>query len=461
MSSARTPRPRLRLVATGSRLVVGLLVAGGLVAGTVAAIPLTLPGVHTEPARTVVTPDAGESVLVCAGPFRALGRDGSDALQMQAAGTPAITTGTDGAEPVRGEVSAADIVGDSAVAVFTSEGGALVSAAQSLTLRDPDLSGLAAAACRPTQMQAWLVGGTASVGAADVVTIANPSEIASTVTITTYGDAEPSERTAIVPARTQIAYPLASAAVGQSSLVVHIAADGAAVRAALQSSLVRTLDPGGIDLQDDAGGPAFTHVLAGVQVNRLDADEVTTRVRLLAPDADSEAEITVRAVGSDRDAIEPLRVPLTAGTPLDVGFPGLASGTYRIDVTASEPVVAAAWQTNGFHPGSDFAWMTPAPVLEGSTLLTVPASATARLHVLDAAGAQGDVVLTDLASGDTLTITVDAGGAALTPLRSGTTYLVESSTLFRAAVALSGRDALAGFPLWPEASRPVSVTVYP
>lgn len=462
---AATPAPRWRLVQKTSRLVAGAAVAVGLVIAVAVAVPAPLPQIRAVAAQTLVTPDAGESVLVCGGPFLALGRDVGDALQMQSTGTVRFTVGSDGAEPDAGELTAVDVVGDDVVPFYTSVGDGqsvpLIAAAQSVLFRDSALSGLAAGACRPASMQAWLVGGAAAVGASDVITLANHGEVASTVTLTTYGESAPVVRTTVVGAGTQVAVPLASAVVGEQAPVVHVSADGAPVRATLQSSLVRTLDPGGVDLQDDAGAPARALTLAGVRAVAPRGGDVTTQLRLMATEADTEVTVTVRSAGSTTDRGTPLTVGLAAGVPVDLGLPGLTAGVYSIDVAATEPVVAAVSQATGFHSGADFAWMTPAPVLDDVTSFAVPESGAAQLHIVGAAGVDQEAVLTEVASGSERTVAIPAEGSALVALRSGTTYTVSSDAEIRAAVTLSGPDALAGWPLWPESSRPEPITVYP
>lgn len=457
--------PRLRVVQRTSRLVAGLAVAAGLVVAVVVAVPAPLPQVRGVAAQSIVTPDAGESVLVCPGPFLVLGRDAGDALRMQSTGSARVTVSSDGAEPVLSDLVAVDVDGDSAVPIVTApadlQPAPYVAAAQSVVFRDSNLSGLAAGACRPASMQAWLVGGTAAVGASDVITLANHGEVPSTVTLTTYGESAPVVRTTIVGAGTQVAVPLASAVVGEQAPVVHVSADGAPVRATLQSSLVRTLDPGGVDLQDDAGAPALAHTIAGVRVVAPRGGDVTTQVRLMATEVDTDVSVTVRSAGSTSDRGTPLTVRLAAGVPVDLGLPGLTAGVYSVDVAASAPVVTAVSQATGFHAGSDFAWMTPAPVLEGVTALAVPERGAGQLHIMDAAGTDQQVVLTEMDSGAERVVDIPAEGSALVAVRSGAAYTVSSDAAIRAAVTLSGTDALAGWPLWPESSRPVPITVYP
>lgn len=457
---APTTRP-VRVVATGSRLLLGAVMAGALVAGALAGIPAALPGVHATAAHTVVTPDTGDTVLVCNGPFRALGRDASDALQMQSASQPRIQLGGLGEEPALEELDTPLLEGDSGVPVYTVPAEAPpADAAQSIRLSAPDLTGFAAGACRTPGMQAWIVGGAASVGTSDVLTLANPGEVPSRVTLTTYGAEGPSARDVIVPARAQIALPLAAAAIGASAPVVHVSAEGAPVHAALQSSLVRTLDPGGIDLQDTAGLPSTELVIAGVQVRSASQEELV-RLRLLAPESATVAQVSIRLAGESGDAAEPQMVPLIGGAPAEIGFPGLAPGVYSIHVRAAAPLVGAVWQSTGSHPGSDFAWMTPAPEIEGQVVTAIPGGANARIHLVNTGDGERTVVVTDLADGVSREMSIPAGSSTLLSLRRAASFAVEADAGIHAAVAMYGADLLAGWPLWPAAGEATPVTVYP
>lgn len=454
-----TARQRAR---SASRFALGTAVIAAVVGGALLAIPSDLPGVRTVAASTQVLPASADSIVTCAGPFRALGRDTSDAQQMQVAGRLRVLAATDGGDLIESSLLTPGL-DDAAAAVFTvpvAGGGARVGAAQSVSLSDDDIAGFAASGCRPAAMQAWLVGGSAEVGTSDVLSLANPGEVASTVTITVFGAEEQQTSTVVVPSFTQTAMPLAALAIGQSDPVVFVSAEGAPVRAALQSSIVRTLDPGGIDWQDSAGTPERSLVLAGVQVVVDRSEEGLSVLRLMAPEADASATVRVRRAGDDTDAAPAQTIPLTAGVPAEVGFPGLPAGVYSVHIDAEEPIVAAAWQATGIHSGSDFAWMTPAPVIEDAVIASVPSGAGARLHLV-ADTAATEVRVTDLDRETSRTITLDAGGSAVVTVRAGASFVIEADAGIHAAVAMSGRDALAGWPLWPGDAQTQPLTVYP
>lgn len=462
MSQTRRSVASRKAVARGARMLGGSIAAVLIVIGVVAVGQLPLPEVHTTAAERDITPPAGTATLVCAGPFRALAQDGAAGLQWQAAGVPERLTSSAGGTVSPLALATPELSGGQSVpgyiATPTSSGPLLLSAAQSLTLAGDDLGGFAASACRPPSLQSWLVGGTGEVGSFDVLTLANPGDVPATVTLTTYAGGQPTVDTVVVPARSQWATPLAASAVGQSAPVVHVQADGAPVRAALQSSLVRTLDPGGIEWQDDAGTPQTVQVLAGVQLVESAADVAPLRVRVMATGAATDAEFIVRGAGAEAVAAE--TVHLEAGVPTEVAFPTLSPGVYWIEVRAQEPVVAAAWQSTGTHAGSDFAWMTPTRELTDTVLFSVPTAPQAQLQLVNAGASEVAVTVTDLRDNSAREVTLAAGTSQLLPVSGGANYRVDTDGALRAALALGGADALAGWPLWPEAGLPVPLTIF-
>lgn len=457
-----TQRNAIRLVATGARLLVGAVVAVGCVVGVTAAAAAPWPQVDHQPAQTRVSPTPGDTVLVCNGAFRALGRDTRDVSRMFAAGTPALTSGA-ASRPEQLRLAVPDLGDVSGAPVYTApaEGGEspLVAASESISLAEEDLTGLASAACREPSTESWLIGGAVSTGAGDVVVLSNPGEVPATLTLTVYGGEQEQTSSTVVPAHTQVAVPLASVAAGRQQPIVRVTATGSPVRAVLQSSLVRTLDPAGIDLQDSAGAPERRLGFAGVQVVAPASDSATTLLRLLSPEGASEATVIVRGAGDGSDAR--FTVPLAQGAPVEVDLSDLAIGTYQVDVEADAPITGAIWQTSGIGPGTDFAWMTPAPQLERPVAVAVPDGPSPRLHVVNSGDADATVTLRPVDGGESVDTVVPAGGSELVTVVADTTYILESTAPVRAAVTLTAPNALAGWPVWPAAGEQEPITVYP
>lgn len=461
-----TQNRAIRVVATGARLLVGAAVAVGCVVGVTAAVALPWPGVVNEPAQVSVTPTAGDSTLVCTGDFRAIGRDTQNAGQMSSAGDFALTRDSVGASE-SSELSAADLstadfsgaaAGPSKIVGSPDQGSAaLIAAAESISLAADDLSGLAGSACREPSTESWLVGGTVETGTSDLIILTNPGDVTATATITVFGS-EQSSTTTLVPAGTQLAVPLASVAAGLQQPVVRVTAAGAPLRAVLQSSLIRTLDPSGIDMQDTAGAPRADLTFAGVQVLVKNPDYPVSLLRLMATDQSGEASITVR---SDEEVVRQLSVPLDAGIPAEVNLDGLDTGMYTVEVTAEAPVVGAVRQVTGIGAGADFSWMTPAPQLSGEVLIAVPDGPHPRIHLVNAGDSAVSATLTPSAGGAAQEIAVPAGGTADIDVSQGSTYSLTTDAPVHAAITMAGTNQIAGWPIWSGTAAADPVTVYP
>jgi len=198
-----TANRAIRVAATGARLLTGAVVAAACAVGMVVAVTAPWPTVTRDPAQAAVTPQPGDTVLVCNGDFRALGRDTANPLQMEsAASTRFVAEGSDGAPDVT-SLSVTDLTGSGEVrrlsAVVEGDTAPLIGAAESVTLEADDLAGFAAAPCRAASSESWLIGGTVATGSEDLIVLTNPGAVPSTVTLTVYGTVRGTS-TSIVPA---------------------------------------------------------------------------------------------------------------------------------------------------------------------------------------------------------------------------------------------------------------------
>ncbi|MEW2009874.1 MULTISPECIES: DUF5719 family protein [Microbacterium] len=453
-----------RVVATSARLATGVVVAAACVVGVVAAVHAPWPTVTHEPAQEQVTPLPGDSVLLCSGDFRALGRNTAAPLEMRAAGTPRVTAGGTSGAPTSSGLAAPDLVDGDDVPVLTGavEGRSapLIAGAESVRLAADDLAGLAASPCGVPRLESWLIGGSVGTGAEDVVLLANASDVAATVTLAVYGTAR-GGRTVIVPPRTQTALPLTSVAAGNDVPVVKVSAVGAPVRAVLQSALMRVLDPVGADQQEAVAGPQQHLVLPGVQAFETEGDQGDmTVLRLLAPGADATARVRVTGQ-SGAAGLDEFVVPLTADEPTQVSLSGLEPGTYTVEIDADAPVVAGVRQQDGFGADSDFAWVTPAPQIDTEVAFAVPAGPSPKLQLANPADEEVTVTLRTIEGDAPQEITVPAGGTRAVEVRADRSYLLQPAGPVHAAVTLTGAGALAVLPVPAPAGVESSITVYP
>lgn len=458
-----TPQRGRRLI-TGTRIAVGAVVAVGAVLAVVLGASAALPGIQNTPAVSTVTPVPGDTVIVCNGSFRALGRDSVRAEAMVSAAGPTVTVDRSQAEPVVKELAMPEVTGgtgaQSLTGVVVDRIAPLLSASESMTVSAEDLDGFAAAPCREPSTSSWLVGGDVSTGASDVVLLTNPGDVPATVQLDVYGESR-SASTTVVPAGTQIGLPLASIASGEARPVIQVASDGVAIRASLQSSLIRTLDPVGIDIQDGVSGPQDQVSFAGVQAFAAPGDDATGVVlRMLAPEADAQAIVRVRPIGESSAAAEEFTVDLGQAVPGEVALSGLAPGVYDVEIDSTSPLVAAIRQTSLSGTDADFAWMTPASEIASELAFTVPRGPSPAVHLSNPGVADATVLLTG--AGEEREVLVPAGSSVSMPLRGGTSWRMLPSAPIHAAVTMTGDNAqLAGWPLTPSAVTQQPITVRP
>lgn len=467
-----TRRKALVWAATSTRLVVGTALAAGVVLAVGVGVAAPWPEHETQPVSLSATPTPADTVLACTGPLLALGRDAADAAGLTAAAASGSVSGSDGAplESVPLAVTPAVTAGDATAALVAAPDGDRRSdavAATSASVEAEDLRGFTASACRQPLIESWLVGGSTTTGAADLVVLSNPSDVAATVQLTLYGPtgaSTPAGGTGLrVDPRSQRVVPLASLGVGEEAPIVRVTASGAPVTAALQSVITRTLLPGGVEQTGAIVSAETTQVIPGVQVPQsavdVAASGATTIVRVVAPGADTTVAVTV----ADERGTEVLKesVPLTADLPTEIELSGLGVGRYTVTTTASSPVTAAVWQTTGFGEASDFAWYTPAPVLTGDTLVAVPDGPSPAVFLVGGA-ADASVTLQPVQGpGDAIDSSVTAGGVSVVAATPGTVYRLETDAPVRASVSYAADGQLGGFPVWPADAVAAALTVYP
>ncbi|WP_460800557.1 DUF5719 family protein [Microbacterium sp. GXF6406] len=456
-----TQKRAIRVVATGARLLVGAAVAVGCVIGVTAAVAAPWPTLANEPAQVEVTPSTADSTLVCTGDFRALGRNTQDAAEMSSAGSSRLTLDSSGPRE-ESTLTASDMpdgfTGPQRIIASAEQNSAtLVGAADSIELTAEDLTGLAASACREPSTESWLVGGSVETGTNDIIILSNPGSVTATATLTVFGHEE-SASTMLVPAETQVAVPLASIAAGMDGPVVRITAKGAPVRAVMQSSLIRTLDPTGVDLQDTAGTPSMSLVFAGVQVLEESDETALTVMRLMATDTDTVASVTV---SGDGEEARRRTISLGAGTPVELELEDLEPGVHVVTVEAYGSITGAIRQTTRVGVGSDFAWMTPAPVIAGETLIAVPEGPDPRIHLVNPTAEDISASLAPTNGAAAEEIIVPGGGSVVVDVADERVYALAGDGTLHAAVIMSGTDAIAGWPVWPAASAQDPITVYP
>jgi hypothetical protein len=461
----------LNFAATSTRVVVGAAVAAAVVLAVILGAATPWSTVATSPGAVVATPAAADTVAACTGGLVALGRDTADVSRLAFAAPQAVVHESAGDDADTATLAPSPAIeGDDGADVYI--GPAVdgertdIAAAGSAQVDAPDLRGFAASACRAPMLESWLVGGATTTGSGDVVLLGNPGEVPATVTLAVYGvsgpQTPPGDGGIVVAPGTQKIVALAGIGVGEEAPVVRVTASGAPVTAALQSSITRTLLPGGVDQIGATAAASERIVIPGIAVTdtAVAAAEAgaTTRVRLLSAQADTTATVTVTKVGGARVSTQD--VPLTVGVPSEAGLSGLPEGDYTVSVEADAPVVAAAWQTTGFGEGADFAWYSATPEVSASTLVAV-ADGPAPTVVVTAGDEAAEIELEPLSGGDATTVEVAAGQSTSVSLDGGLVYRLSPTAPVHALVSYRGAGALAGVPVWPADADASALTVYP
>lgn len=440
--------------------------AGLGAAAAIAVLPwLAWPQIAPAPASVEIVPQSTGQTLVCPGDLLAPARDSTQVAELSAAAVQEVVTAGDAAIERRDLSSDAE---DLRPLVLSSAAGAVpFAAAGSSSVAAADLAGFSAAACRIPLLDSWLVAGAGVTESADFVVLGNPGEVAATVTLTVYGAAgpevPPGGADIVVRAGSQQIVPLAGLALGEESPVIHVQATGAPVAASVQSSVTRTLDPGGVDQAGAIAAVDTALRIPGVAVTRADGGAGTgqapTAVRLLSPIDAGAATITVRAVGQVDPVLAPTTVELPAGIPTVVEVPGLGVGTYVIDIESVQPIVAAAWQATGFAAPSDFAWYEPAPAIAQDAVIAVPAGPSPTLTITGSAFQEVVVELTEV-GGSPVPVTIPAGSSAQIPVRANAAYVLTGGPV-TASVGYAAPDALASFPVQPGEAGREGIVVFP
>lgn len=461
----------LRALTTGTRVLIGAALAVVIVVAVIVAVGFPVPGIARDALRIVDTPTPSQTVAVCPGPVLATGRTFGAAGSVSVASPASVVSGSPDGTPRDETLSASTDEGPQVLRLDPAgDVPAVVAAAQSASVADEDLSGFAAAPCTAPQFEAWLVGGATTTGSADLVVLSNPGDVAATVQLTVYSSTgalfPPGGRDVVVASGAQVVLPLAGLVLGELAPVIRVQAEGAAVAAHLQTSRTQTLQPVGLDVTGPSTAPAEHQRIVGLVTpppgEGAASNVATASVRLLAPSQPVSARVTVFAVGSTQQIGESVEVPLTAGIPLDVDLPGLAAGTYTIDVSAPSPIVAAGWSSTAADGARDNAWLAASPALdEPSYVAVAPASGdvSSSFRVV-AEDAPARVTLTPLEAGAPISITVEPRGSQSVAVPSGVWRVESSGTIF-ASIGYAGPAALAGYPVAASAEASAAVVVVP
>lgn len=496
---ARTASGRGRTITLVSlRVVRGLVgaAAAAVVIGAVGLVPL--PTVGIDPLAVTVEPPPADMLQLCTGSLLRLGDDsGSNAGQASPVGTADVTVAADGGTATTTPLAQSDAgtggtrQAPSVLTLAASPDAALAGAQTQVATGAGDLSGLAASACAEPTSSAWLVGGAATIGRTTLLLIANPTAVSADVTIRMWSEtgAVSAPGMAIeIPAGQQKVLPLAGFAPGIASPVVHVEARGGQIVAALQTSVVRVLDPGGVDVNGAGAAPSTASVVPAVRIfdelgvssslGLADHEDLEAIARVGNPgDADATVEVSLLPVAADGPATS-FEITVPAGTVTDVplstalelGQAPFPDGSYSVSFQSDVPVVTGVRASTTPAPAADaggipqagpvdLAWFSSAPALHGDALIAVADAPSPMLVAVNPDNTERTLTLEPLGGGDTVLLVLPPARPAAIALTPGEGYRVLDADGVRVGITFAGPGALAGYTLRSarEADSPIVV----
>ncbi|MBN9606129.1 MAG: hypothetical protein J0G30_05915 [Actinomycetales bacterium] len=458
-SAARAPRaPRApgrarRAALLGLRVVAGAVASGAAVVTVLVVGLAPLPSIGVTPLAVTVTPQPADQVRVCSGSLVRFGdASGGDADTPRRVGSPDLAV-----TPVDGSVALTRLEagdaggGEGAPTVLTLPAGSSVPPAgvQTQIVLDPGLTGLAMTACSEPSSTNWLVGGSTTTGRTTLLLLANPGDVDAQVSLDIWGEsgavAAAGARGIVVAAGTQRVLSLAGFAPDLTAPVVRVTSRGGSVAAALQTSVVRGITDGGVDVVGPSAAPGLDLVVPGVRILGSGAvanalaregwDDAAAIVRLAVPGADpAKVRVTLvpddPSVGSsffelDVDAGATAEAPLDSGVETESGA-AIPDGSYTVLIESDQPVVGGVRATAALEPpagaedefggpaapASDLAWF-PAAVPLGGDVETPTGTASGTLLALANPGEQPVTVTVRVDPGST-----DGAGSVATSASS-------------------------------------------
>jgi len=412
----RRPAAR-RILLVGARSTVGLIGVGIAVVTVAAASLLPLPTLGTGATSTVVNPVAATQQRICPGPILRLGDDtGQEATTALTLGSPEVERASTRGTPALENLTPTDNTGNLPSqrlvlpAAAAGEDPGLLAGSQSQYLDAGDDVGFAATDCAAPASESWLVGGSTLTGRTTLLELNNPSKVAALVDLSIYSEAGAVQAAGtdgiLVPAGGQRILSLAGFAPGIASPVILVESAGGQVSAHLQESIVRTLEPGGLDILGTTTRPSTTTVIPGIVVadqEAIDAasgldgyQDIQGALRILIPGDPSDGPSSVTVTVTSEDGTSPTNqatITVDPGKVTDVPLGDFAAGNYTITVTSDQPAVSAIrTSTVTLRPGAgpdaaptvdatDLGWFVGAPELHDQALVAVAPGPDATLHL--------------------------------------------------------------------------------
>lgn len=473
----------------GARAITAMAGIAVAVVTVGAAQLVEWPTVSRPALSTVVEPQPSEQLRVCPGPLLTLGDDPNEASTATSIGSATtVSAARAGASvspwttPEVADIRAVDnaqSARDGApllLSVPVEDGTTtppLVAGSQSQAVLSETIGGFAAAACAEAVSESWLVGGSTDIGHTSLVLLTNPTSVVASVDLTVYGetgrvDAPGSTGILVQPSEQRI-ISLAGLAPNLKSPIVQVQATGGQIAATLEESLVRGIDPGGVELVGPTAAPADDITIAGVRIpvatgsqEAPEAEEFsdeTPTVRVLVPGPD-RAEVQVGILSEDGEATgASQRLELEPGIATEIPLTALAAGVFTVRLQSDQPLVAAARTTSIGTTTRDFGWFAASEPLSRDFAVSVAPGPSPTLHLYNRDRMDATLsVLVD--GGSAVDVEVAAGQSVIVPMLPSGRYTIAGGSQIVASVGYSGDGALSSFALNPPGPLATPIRVY-
>ncbi|MCU1586465.1 MAG: hypothetical protein JWM49_3021 [Microbacteriaceae bacterium] len=480
---AREPRTARGAVLVGARIVTGIVgvAVAALAIGAATLVPL--PSYTSAPPGVVVTPVASAQQRVCPGPVLRLGdASGQQATVISSVGKPTVRHSQTAGRATLAPLRSTDNTSGVAPELLTlpphspsSTAAPILSGSQSQSIDSGDLVGFAAAECAEGSADSWLVGGSTVTGRTTLITLSNPSNVVATVNLTIYSEAGPvsaagAQGITVAPGGQRV-LSLAGFAPDVSAPVVRVQSTGGQVIANLQQSVIRTLEPGGVDIVGPSTAPAKITTIPGIVISNGIA--VTARqaesgygdmrsiIRLYVPGTQpAKAEISI-VPENGSEAATPVRVVVQPGVVTEVPLDSYPDANYTVTIASDQPLVGAARISTVSATGqSDFAWFASAPSLPSPALISVAPGPNPVLHIENPTAKEAVVTISSPGQ-SSAKVTIPAGRSVDQPATADTNYTLSGFAALRATVSYSGDAQLGSFPVSPSAPASQPINIYP
>ena len=478
----KAPRTACSALLVGARVLTGLVGVGIAVVSIGAASLLPLPSHGVVPASRLVTPVAAAQQRICAGPLLRLSDDaGQAATSVSSVGTPAVSYSQTVGKATLAPLASTDSTTGVAPDLLTlpprsnSSSSPLLSGSQVQAVASGDLVGLTAAECAEGSSDSWLVGGATTTGRTTLITLSNPSNVVATVNLSIFSEtglvAAAGTDGIVVSPGGQRVLSLAGFAPNISSPVVRVQSRGGQVVADLQQSIVRTLEPGGVDIVGTSAGPSTLNVIPGLVLSNGTAvaarqaqsgfGDLSAILRLYVPGTDSaRAEITI--VPEDGSAAAtPVRVVVQPGIVTEVPLDSYPDGSYTVTIATDRPLVAGARiSTVGTTGQTDFAWSASTSSVARRALVSVAPGPSPLLHIANPTRKDATLILSRSGEAD-IPVAAPAGRTVSQAVVGGASYRLSGFDKLALSVSYLGDGQLAAFSVSPPAPAASPIVIYP